>query len=407
MNNRPVYTVSAVNRYIRQMIGEDRILRDICVKGEVSECKYHSSGHVYFTIKDTGGSLSCILFSGNRRGLSFRMTAGMSVIVYGYVGVYEQQGKYQLYARQIEKGGIGALYEAYEALKTKLEEEGLFDPAHKKTLPAYPSVLGIVTSKTGAALQDILNVSLRRNPWLQIVLCPALVQGDGAPASIVQAIRTMDAYGADVMIVGRGGGSIEDLWAFNDETVARAVYACRTPVISAVGHETDTTIIDFAADLRAPTPSAAAELAIPDMAGVFTYLQNARGRLDLRMRGFLDRDSRRLEGHKRALRAMSPGQRILDLRQTLMHLQDRMDRSFTQRLEEKKALSALYAQRLAGVSPLRQLSRGYAFVSGEDGKGISSIRQVSPGNKLQIAVTDGEIRACVTGIRELDRAKDG
>ena len=385
--------MTQVNRYIRQLIGEDMALSHICVKGEVSGCKYHSSGHVYFTIKDAGSSLSCILFASDRRGLPFRMTDGMSVAVYGSIGVFEQAGRYQLYARQIMQDGIGALYEAYEALKRKLDAEGLFDQEHKKPLPAYPSVLGIVTSKTGAALQDILNISLRRNPWLQIVLCPALVQGDGAPASIISAIRRLDAYGVDVMIVGRGGGSIEDLWAFNDESLARAVYECRTPVVSAVGHETDTTIMDFAADLRAPTPSAAAELAVPDMAGIFASLHASRSILDRRMRGILDRDQRRVQAAGKSLRLLSPAQKLLELKQGLMYRQEKLERGMSRLLEEKKSRFALQMQRLEGVSPMRQLERGYAFVADQEGRGITGAASVSVGDLLQITVTDGQIRA--------------
>ena len=262
---------------------DDFALNHIYVRGEVSNCKYHSSGHIYFTLKDRGGAIACVMFAGNRKGLNFRMTEGMAVIVFGSVSVYERDGRYQLYAREIMQEGAGKLYEAYEALKKKLLAEGLFDEEHKLDIPKYPKRLGVVTARTGAAVQDIINVSLRRNPWLQIVFCPATVQGEGAVQSVVRGIRALEEAGVDVMIVGRGGGSIEDLWAFNEEMVARAVYDCKIPVISAVGHETDTTIIDYVADLRAPTPSAAAELAVPDMRIVLGQLQGYEEALEAAM----------------------------------------------------------------------------------------------------------------------------
>lgn len=271
---RNVYSVSQVNRYIRNMFSEDYFLQSVLVRGEVSNCKYHSSGHIYFTLKDASGTLSCVMFAGRRRGLSFRMQEGDQVIAAGTVDVYERDGRYQLYADRIIRDGVGLLNQRYEMLKRKLEESGMFDELYKKPIPRYIRTLGVVTAPTGAAVQDIINISLRRNPYLQIILYPAVVQGEGAAPSICEGIRTLDAYGVDVMIIGRGGGSIEDLWAFNEESVAEAVFECQTPVISAVGHETDTVITDYVADLRAPTPSAAAELA------VFSYDQFQR---DLRM----------------------------------------------------------------------------------------------------------------------------
>ena len=252
------YTVTEINQYIKNMFIKDPYLNHIYVKGEVSNCKYHTSGHIYFTLKDNQGQLACVMFAGQRRGLTFRMEEGQSVIVLGSVSVYERDGKYQLYANQIVLDGQGALYERFEKLKKDLEAEGLFDKAHKKPIPSYPKRVGIGTASTGAAIQDIINISKRRNPYIQLILYPALVQGAGAPESIVRGIKALDKLRPDVIIVGRGGGSIEDLWAFNEEIVARAIYSCNTPIISAVGHETDVTIADYVVDLRAPTPSAAA-----------------------------------------------------------------------------------------------------------------------------------------------------
>lgn len=262
------YSVGQVNRYIKNMFTQDYLLQKIYVKGEVSNCKYHTSGHIYFSLKDETGTLNCVMFAGHRRGLAFAMKNGDKVVVGGSVDVYERDGRYQMYAKEITLEGAGALYERYLALKQELEDMGMFAQEYKQPIPRFIKRLGVVTAPTGAAVQDIRNISYRRNPYLQIILYPALVQGTGAAESIVKGIEMLDAAGVDVIIVGRGGGSIEDLWAFNEEIVARAIFQCRTPVISAVGHETDFTIADFVADLRAPTPSAAAELAVDDYRSV-------------------------------------------------------------------------------------------------------------------------------------------
>ena len=262
------YSVGQVNRYIKNMFTQDYLLQKIYVKGEVSNCKYHTSGHIYFSLKDETGTLNCVMFAGHRRGLAFAMKNGDKVIVGGSVDVYERDGRYQMYAKEITLEGAGALYERYLALKQELEDMGMFAQEYKQPIPRFIRRLGVVTAPTGAAVQDIRNISYRRNPYLQIILYPALVQGAGAAESIVKGIQMLDKTDVDVIIVGRGGGSIEDLWAFNEEIVARAIFECSTPIISAVGHETDFTIADFAADLRAPTPSAAAELAVDDYRSV-------------------------------------------------------------------------------------------------------------------------------------------
>ena len=257
---RNVYTVKQVNAYIKNMFTQDFMLNRIYIKGEVSNCKYHTSGHLYFSLKDESGTIACVMFAGQRSGLSFRMQEGQQVIVLGSVSVYERDGRYQVYAKEIVLDGAGLLYEKFIKLKKELEEMGMFAPEYKKPIPKYVRTVGVVTAPTGAAVRDIINITRRRNPYVQILLYPALVQGDGASESVVRGIRALEEAKVDVMIVGRGGGSIEDLWAFNEENVARAVFECSVPVISAVGHETDTTIIDYVADLRAPTPSAAAQL---------------------------------------------------------------------------------------------------------------------------------------------------
>ena len=259
-----VYSVSQVNAYIKNMFLQDFALSRISVKGEVSNCKYHTSGHIYFTLKDGSSAISAVMFAGNRSGLSFQLKEGQRVVAAGSIDVYERDGRYQLYAKKITLDGEGDLFLRFQKLRDELEEMGMFAPEYKQPIPRYAKTVGIVTASTGAAIRDIMNIASRRNPYVQLVLCPALVQGEQAKYSIAKGIETLDAMGLDVIIVGRGGGSIEDLWAFNEEMVARAIFNCRTPVISAVGHETDVTIADYVADLRAPTPSAAAELAVFD-----------------------------------------------------------------------------------------------------------------------------------------------
>ena len=382
---------------------DDFALNHIYVRGEVSNCKYHSSGHIYFTLKDRGGAIACVMFAGNRKGLNFRMTEGMAVIVFGSVSVYERDGRYQLYAREIMQEGAGKLYEAYEALKKKLLAEGLFDEEHKQDIPKYPKRLGVVTARTGAAVQDIINVSLRRNPWLQIVFCPATVQGEGAAQSVVRGIHALEEAGVDVMIVGRGGGSIEDLWAFNEEMVARAVYNCKIPVISAVGHETDTTIIDYVADLRAPTPSAAAELAVPDMRIVLGQLQGYEEALEVAMEQIVALCRQRVDSYARVFRHLNPQSRLNDRRQRLMEIEDRLRLGMERRIEQAKSELAIRTQQLEGVSPLRQLERGYAYVSDEDGHGVASAEQVTVGQHLFLDVKDGMIESEVTAIQKQKR----
>ena len=382
---------------------DDFALNHIYVRGEVSNCKYHSSGHIYFTLKDRGGAIACVMFAGNRKGLNFRMTEGMAVIVFGSVSVYERDGRYQLYAREIMQEGAGKLYEAYEALKKKLLAEGLFDEEHKLDIPKYPKRLGVVTARTGAAVQDIINVSLRRNPWLQIVFCPATVQGEGAVQSVVRGIRALEEAGVDVMIVGRGGGSIEDLWAFNEEMVARAVYDCKIPVISAVGHETDTTIIDYVADLRAPTPSAAAELAVPDMRIVLGQLQGYEEALEAAMEQIMALCRQRVDSYAHVFRHLNPQSRLNDRRQRLMEVEDRLRLGMERRIEQAKSELAIRTQQLEGVSPLRQLERGYAYVSDEDGHGVASAEQVTVGQHLFLDVKDGMIESEVTAVQKQKR----
>ena len=309
-----VYTVRQVNSYIKNMFAQDFMLNRIYVKGEVSNLKYHTSGHIYFSLKDESGTIACVMFAGSRSGLSFRMEEGQQIIVLGAVDVYARDGKYQLYARKIVRDGVGLLYERFELLKKELQEMGMFAPEYKQKIPKYIRRLGVVTAPTGAAVRDIINITKRRNPFVQIILYPALVQGEGASESIVKGIHALEAEKVDVMIVGRGGGSMEDLWAFNEEAVARAVFDCSVPVISAVGHETDTTIIDFVADLRAPTPSAAAELAVYDFMEMKKNLKLREEKLLHFMQLILERKRQKLEQYSLRMRAYHPQQRLYEKR---------------------------------------------------------------------------------------------
>ena len=303
---RNVYSVGQVNAYIRNMFQQDFLLNRIYVKGEVSNCKYHTSGHIYFSLKDETGAIACVMFAGQRKGLAFSMKNGDRVVVLGSVSTYERSGTYQLYAREITLEGAGLLYERFLALKQELEDMGMFAQEYKQPIPRFVRTVGVVTAPTGAAIQDIRNIIHRRNPYVQVILYPALVQGEGAKESIVRGIEALDAAGLDVLIVGRGGGSMEDLWAFNEEVVARAIFNCRTPVISAVGHETDFTIADFAADLRAPTPSAAAELAVYDYQAFAEQLLAYQSRLNRGMRDRIGWCRIRMNGYAKLLGRYSP-----------------------------------------------------------------------------------------------------
>ncbi len=389
------WSVGEVNRFIGNLIGQEYLLRNIAVSGEVSNCKYHTSGHIYFSLKDREGAIRCVMFAGQRKGLAFRMKDGDKVVVSGSVNVYERDGTYQLYARKIDLEGSGQLYARFLQLKQELEDMGMFAPQYKQPIPKRVQRLGVVTAPTGAAIQDICNITRRRNPYVQIILFPALVQGDGAKESIVHGIRTLDRAGVDVIIVGRGGGSIEDLWAFNEECVARAVFECETPVISAVGHETDTTIVDYVADLRVPTPSAAAELAVMDVHAFDRQLSQIRERLYQDMRAVLDRKAQELVHVKLRLEGVSPKSRLQQRKQYLDELSSRMTYRMQQKYTASRNQLEVYISRLEGLSPLARLSRGFAFVADPDGKGITSVRQVQTGDTLQIHVTDGRIQAVV------------
>ena len=395
-----VYTVRQVNSYIKNMFAQDFMLNRIYVKGEVSNLKYHTSGHIYFSLKDESGTIACVMFAGSRSGLSFRMEEGQQIIVLGVVDVYARDGKYQLYARKIVRDGVGLLYERFELLKKELQEMGMFAPEYKQKIPKYIRRLGVVTAPTGAAVRDIINITKRRNPFVQIILYPALVQGEGAAESIVKGIHALEAEKVDVMIVGRGGGSMEDLWAFNEEVVARAVFDCSVPVISAVGHETDTTIIDFVADLRAPTPSAAAELAVYDFMEMKKNLKLREEKLLHFMQLILERKRQKLEQYSLRMRAYHPQQRVNEQRQFAADAENRLRREMMRRLEQEKYRLGLMAERLKGLSPLEKLSQGYAYVENSSGANVRTVSNVKQGEQITVYVTDGRIRAEVTGVEK-------
>ena len=391
MGKQNVYTVAQVNSYIKNMFMQDFLLRSVFVKGEVSNCKYHSSGHIYFTLKDDKGTIACVMFAGNRAGLSFKMEEGQMVVVGGNIDVYERDGKYQLYAKQIVLDGAGLLYEKYERLKRELVEMGMFAPEYKQPIPKYIKTLGVVTAPTGAAVRDIINIATRRNPYIQIILYPAIVQGEQAAESIVNGIHALEHLGVDTMIVGRGGGSIEDLWAFNERIVAQAVFDCKIPVISAVGHETDTTIIDYVADLRAPTPSAAAELAVYDYKQLMERFSNYQDTLRLRMENQIKRNQNELSTYKLHLRYLSPMNQIQEKRTLCMDLEGKLEEAMKRKLTNKKHELALIVERMKGLSPLDKLSQGYAFVENSQGKVIHDVGQVKEKDLLQIYVKNGTI----------------
>ncbi len=395
-----VYTVAQINSYIKNMFTQDYMLRFVMVKGEISNCKYHSSGHIYFTLKDAKGVIACVMFAGNRTGLSFRLEEGQMVVVGGTIDVYERDGKYQLYAKQITLDGAGVLYEKFDRMKRKLEEMGMFAPEYKQPIPRYVRTLGVVTAPTGAAVRDIINIATRRNPYIQIIVYPAIVQGDQAVASIINGIRALERLGVDVMIVGRGGGSIEDLWAFNEEAVAQAVFDCSIPIISAVGHETDTTITDYVADLRAPTPSAAAELAVYDFAALLERIAAFGSALNHAMLAQLKKQKNRLEGQRLRLKYLSPVSQIQQKRMYCMDLEGRLTSQMKTALTQQRHRMGLYAEKLKGLSPLEKLHQGYAYIEDIHHRVVNDVRKVKPEDRVEIYVKNGIIQAKVEEARE-------
>lgn len=384
MNTPVVLTVSQLNRYIKSLLDGDSMMNSVFLSGEISNFTNHyKSGHMYFSLKDSQSVVRAVMFSTQARRLRFLPQDGMKVIVRGRVTVYEQTGQYQVYIEDMQPDGLGALNLAFEQLKTRLAAEGLFDASRKKALPAYPKAIGVVTSPTGAAVQDIMQILGRRFPMAEVVLCPVLVQGAGAAEQIVAAVERFNRLQcADVLIVGRGGGSIEDLWAFNEEIVARAVANSQIPIISAVGHETDFTICDFVADLRAPTPSAAAELAVPDMRELMAYVSGSAWRM---------KKSLGLEMHRMQIDRM------------VNRMNGKMKQSVnTARLQLAEQTAALHA-----FSPLRVLARGYTVALNEKGESIRTVKQVQPGELVSLIVQDGRMACTVNEVIEEPIGQEG
>lgn len=393
-----VLTVSQLNFYIKSLIENDSKLNIVFLSGEISNLTDHyRSGHIYLSLKDEKSVIRAVMFSGNARNLRFKPTDGMKVICRGRVAVYEPTGQYQLYIEDMQPDGIGALTLAYEQLKKKLADKGLFDVSHKKPLPRFPKTVGVITSPTGAAVQDIRNILYRRFPCINIVMCPVLVQGDSAPEQLVRAVKTLDMYNAcDVIIIGRGGGSIEDLWAFNDETLANAIYDCKIPVISAVGHETDFTICDFVSDMRAPTPSAAAELAVPDKAELMSYYSSQLQYISSFMDSQFRKNSSRLIDFQRRISLVSPQSRIDKYEKNIELLLNKSQNLVNEKYSEKSNEITKISAKLESLNPLSVLSRGYSIAE-KDGVVITSSSQLNKGDNFTLEFSDGKINATVNG----------
>lgn len=393
-----IYTVGQVNKYIKNILTQDYMLRSISIQGEVSNCKYHSLGHIYFSLKDETGSIPAVMFKSDvDNNLKFKLENGQSVIIAGSISVYERDGRYQLYAKSIKLQGVGSLYEQFERLKYQLNEEGLFDPDNRKPIPKYPKTVGIVTAKTGAAIQDIMNVARRRNPYVQLILYPAKVQGEGAADTIVKGIQVLDAMNLDTIIIGRGGGSIEELWAFNEEKVVRAIYAAKTPIISGVGHEVDITLSDYAADLRAPTPSAACELAIPDMSNTLIQLRSVERAISNCMDNKLALAKSRLSQLEMRLNTLSPTLRLEQQKQYLSDCYDAICRAMQHKFDNATNRYNLLLAKLNGSSPTAKLVGGFGYVE-TNGHPIEDVNAVHVGDQLELTVKSGLIHATVSDV---------
>lgn len=389
-----VWTVGEITGYIREMFEIDFRLQDIEISGEISNFTRARSGHLYFTLKDESAQIKCVMWRSSADRLRFQPQDGDAVLARGRISVYEAGGVYQLYAERLQPVGRGDLALAFERLKEQLAAEGLFDPAHKLPLPTFPRKIGVVTSADAAALRDILNVLRRRCPLVAVLIAPTLVQGDQAPPQIARALQWLDGRNdIDTIIIARGGGSMEDLWAFNDERVARAIFAAQHPIISGVGHETDFTIADFVADVRAPTPSAAAELAVPDLAELRPALQAARRRLGALMLGVIEQKRWQLREQQQAMQLYSPRLMLDNNRQRLDGLTNRLDRKMAHRLALAESRLAVLGAELRAVSPLATLARGYAIVRGPNGRIVRSVQDVHAGDSLSVRVSDGEFGA--------------
>ena len=406
MKNK-VFSVTQINTYIKRMFQSDYALRRISIKGQVSNCKYHSSGHIYFSLKDEGSQISCVMFANARNdGLKFELEDGQEVVVDGNISVYERGGSYQLYAQEIRLNGIGELYVAYEMLKQKLYEEGLFDHEKKKPIPKNPKKIGVVTARTGAAIHDIISTAKRRNPYVQLILYPAKVQGDGASDTIVAGIKALDQYGVDIIIVGRGGGSIEDLWAFNEEKVARAIYEAQTPIISGTGHEVDTTIADYAADLRAATPTAACELAVPDIREVMEGITNREYTLRTLLKQVVRRYQMKLQQYQITIANFDPRFQLQEQKMHLAELEEQIHAVMKNKMTDYQHKLELYTKELHGLSPTAKLINGFGYIEGSNGEPVTSVKKVMEGDQISLTISDGTIITKAEQIKRMDEIKE-
>lgn len=406
MKNK-VFSVTQINTYIKRMFQSDYALRRISIKGQVSNCKYHSSGHIYFSLKDEGSQISCVMFANARYdGLKFELEDGQEVVVEGNISVYERGGSYQLYAQEIRLNGIGELYVAYEMLKQKLYEEGLFDHEKKKPIPKNPKKIGVVTARTGAAIHDIISTAKRRNPYVQLILYPAKVQGDGASDTIVAGIKVLDQYGVDIIIVGRGGGSIEDLWAFNEEKVARAIYEVQTPIISGTGHEVDTTIADYAADLRAATPTAACELAVPDIREVMEGITNREYTLRTLLKQVVRRYQMKLQQYQITIANFDPRFQLQEQKMHLAELEEQIHAVMKNKMTDYQHKLELYTKELHGLSPTAKLINGFGYIEGSNGEPVTSVKKVMEGDQISLTISDGMIITKAEQIKRMDEIKE-
>jgi exodeoxyribonuclease VII large subunit len=397
--NDNIYSVSQLNSYIKRLLENDYVAKNVKIQGEISNCKIHSSNHVYFTLKDSQAAISCVLFKGYRQNVSCELKDGIKVIASGSISVYERTGQYQLYVKELFEDGVGYLYKRFEELKVKLANQGLFAKEVKKSIPFYPRCIGIVTSDTGAAIRDIVQVAKRRNPYMQLVLYPSTVQGDTAKFNLVEGIKYLDQQEeVDVIIVGRGGGAIEDLWPFNEEMVAQAIYNAKTPIISAVGHEIDYTISDFVADARAATPSEAAEIAVKPIDEITDLIDHYQYKLYNLMDKKKEENINKIKLLSVKMALYNPVKRLNQWTQYLIDLEDKMNRLFLEKLKEKRHQLKLHEMKLIGLSPMDKLKNGYVYLSDIHDKQIDSIDKLQVGQPVNITFIDGQGKANITEI---------
>ena len=398
-----IATVSQINGYVKKILDHNIILNNVWIKGEISNFKHHYSGHLYITLKDEGGVLKAVMFRGSAQSLNFEPSDGMKVLARGRISVYEAGGSYQLYIEEMIPDGVGELYIAYEQLKKQLEEEGLFRPEHKKPIPKFPKRVGVVTASTGAAVRDIINVITRRYPMAEIVIYPAQVQGVGAAESVVKAIEYFNATNeVDTLIVGRGGGSIEDLWAFNEENVARAIYEAKTPIISGTGHEVDTTIADYAADLRAATPTAACELAVPDITEVMEGIANREYTMAALLKQIIRRYQMKLQKYQITIVNYDPRFQLQEQKMRLSELEEQIQQVMKNKMTGYKHKLELYAKELHGLSPTAKLINGFGYLEDQNGEPVTSVHKVKEGDQISLTISDGTILAMAKQIRTMD-----